>query len=372
MISEINTRNEGIALLDRVRMMHEGNDVVVHWSEMDVPDGHISIPLLVNEQLDVLRKDYLSWIYDLGETRIRGESVRNHLKIDEDFSFWWMTLLAEKPPLKTQSIYTVFKLRAFEKFYLDSGYKKIILYSNDKVLRDVISGWCKELGHAFQWKREKKEGQFHFNLRRVYKAMPPLFQAFFVLLRRLLSRRVLLKPIRKIPSDKRQATIVTYFPNIDMQKANDGVFRSRYWEQLHEVLDKGPWNINWVWIYVNDGSCSFGKAVNFRQKFQNSEKGGNKYYFLEEFMNVATIYRAVILYFRVAFKSLRIRRFSKYFHFFRSYMDLWPAMSKDWYSSVLGPTAINGCLMIATFQSLISKLPDQEWGLYLYENKPWE
>jgi len=371
-VSGINTRSKGIVLLDRGRVWHEGDGIVVHWAAMDVPDGHVSIPLLVNEQLDVLRKEYLSWIYDLCETRIQGKSVREHLKIDEGFSFWWMTLLAEKAPLKTQSIYTVFKLRVFEKFYLDSGYKKIILYSNDRALRNVVSRWCKELGHTFRWKRERKEGQFRFNLRRVYKAMPPPFQAFYVLLRSLLSRRLFLKPISEIPFDKRQATIVTYFPNIDMQKANEGVFRSRYWEQLDEVLDKGPWGINWIWIYVNDGLCSFGKAVKFRRKFQNNEKGGNKYYFLEEFMNVEAVCRAVILYFRIVFKAFRIRRFSKHFHFFHSSMNLWPAMAKDWYSSVLGSRAIDGCLMITTFQSLVSKLPDQEWGLYPYENQPWE
>jgi surface carbohydrate biosynthesis protein (TIGR04326 family) len=89
-------------------------------------------------------------------------------------------------------------------------------------------------------------------------------------------------------------------------------------------------------------------------------------------MNVATVCRAVILYFRVALKAIGLPTFPDHFHFSNSSMNLWPVMAKDWYSSVLGPKAIDGCLMIATFQSLVSKLPDQEWGIYLYENQPWE
>ena len=39
---------------------------------------------------------FLAWIYELGETRIGDVRMVDHLALRPGFSYWWMTLLAEK------------------------------------------------------------------------------------------------------------------------------------------------------------------------------------------------------------------------------------------------------------------------------------
>jgi surface carbohydrate biosynthesis protein (TIGR04326 family) len=338
---------------------------------MDVPKDHTSVPLMVEQQIETLKQDYLNFTYDLGQIQLRGKSLREHLKVTETLSYWWMTLIAEKNPLKTTSIYTVFKLRAFEKYYLKSGYRGIILCSDNWLLRKVLSQWCNRLGHPFEWVRNKN-WLVHIDRGNISKKIPSPLRAGFRLFRLLFSRRKYLNSIKKLPSNGRQATIITYFPNIDMKKAEAGTFRSRYWGNLHEVLAKGTLSINWVWIYAYDGVCDFKKAVKYRAEFQLNETGNNRYYFLEEFLNTRTIGRALMLYCRLALKALTISSVTDQFRISNSLMDLWPVLAEDWYASISGSTAIDGCLKIAAFQTLASKLPRQQWGLYLYENQPWE
>ncbi|MCP4690300.1 MAG: hypothetical protein GY859_19765, partial [Desulfobacterales bacterium] len=78
----------------------ERGQTAVYWSRFDVPGGAVSIPFLVNEDSVALRDEYLPLIHDMGEIRVDGKSVREHLKIGKGFSFWWLTMLAQKSPLK--------------------------------------------------------------------------------------------------------------------------------------------------------------------------------------------------------------------------------------------------------------------------------
>ena len=59
-------------------------------------DKIVSIPRLVEKNSVVLKKRYLAWIFDLGETVIRGKRVVDHLEISPGFSFWWMSLISQK------------------------------------------------------------------------------------------------------------------------------------------------------------------------------------------------------------------------------------------------------------------------------------
>ena len=75
-----------------------GGWTTVLWSSFGVrgdPEA-ISIPKLVEEQADTLKARYLAWIYDLGETRLSGKRLVDHLELRPGFSYWWLTLLGEK------------------------------------------------------------------------------------------------------------------------------------------------------------------------------------------------------------------------------------------------------------------------------------
>ena len=48
-----------------------------------------------------LREKYLSWIHELGQSRIRKKRLIDHLVIQDGLSYWWMTLFVEKSPWKS-------------------------------------------------------------------------------------------------------------------------------------------------------------------------------------------------------------------------------------------------------------------------------
>ncbi len=362
-----------LVLLDKGAAWHGAPPLLVaHWAEMEVPPGHDSIPWLVENQAKLLRQEYLAWVHDLGESVQGGRSLKEHLDLGGDFSFWWLTRIAEKSPLKSPGIFEVFKLRAFEGLYLTSGCRGIILCSADPRLNRVLSCWCRKIGHHYLWARHG-ESPRQQGLKAIFRRLPQPVQALGTLLKRLWTRRRHVSAIKRVSSGGRQATVVTYFPNIDPKLSEQGIFRSRYWGELHDLLDRGPWLVNWIWLFSPQSEeYSFAQAMNLRNQFNEKAHGRARHYFLEEFMTAKTLLLAVSLYLRVLWIGLSLKSARKAFHFPGSSINFWPFLAWDWEASIFGPVALDGCLALATFQSLVKLLPRQEWGLYLWENQPWE
>ncbi|MDC1100583.1 hypothetical protein OAS93_04790, partial [Gammaproteobacteria bacterium] len=45
---------------------------------------------------DKIKESYLKLIYDLGNVNIYNKTLAEYLKLDNNFSFWWLTLITEK------------------------------------------------------------------------------------------------------------------------------------------------------------------------------------------------------------------------------------------------------------------------------------
>ena len=54
------------------------------------------------------------------------------------------------------------------------------------------------------------------------------------------------------------------------------------------------------------------------------------------------------------------------------YHALWPLLGRQWRESLVGPTAVSNLLMAELFREVLSEIPQQRLGLYLYEGKGWE
>ena len=80
------------------------------------PDA-VSIPALIETNADLLKKRYLAWVYELGETSIQGKRLVEHLQLRPGFSYWWMTLFAEKCNYsKSKQIDDAIRLMAFDEW----------------------------------------------------------------------------------------------------------------------------------------------------------------------------------------------------------------------------------------------------------------
>jgi surface carbohydrate biosynthesis protein (TIGR04326 family) len=142
----------------------------------------ISISEKVEDDASGLRSKYLSWLYDLGTTEICGKKIIDNLEIRSGFSFWWMTLLAQRTnAFESRYILDIVKLMALEDLTNQfQALKFIRLVSNNKKLIISLKEFSEVKGYKFRSTSRHRTGR-GFSSKPFYRRFPYLLQAFFLL-----------------------------------------------------------------------------------------------------------------------------------------------------------------------------------------------
>ena len=364
--------------------------LVAVWDKGSVPDGQISIPVELNERLLPIRDDLAAWTYETGCARINGKLLEEHLRADDNLSMWWCSTLVEKHPKVTHNLFPALKLRALELLLDEKGVTRLELCAAagaDPWMEDVLGRFCKATGREFAVRRiggaeaAQPEG-LKAKLKACYYRLPaPVkalvrFPAWLWIVRRRLPRTPLSRPA--LPEGVKPASIVTYFPNIDMAAAKNGRFRSRYWEKLHDALqpaDGKPNRVNWVFIYFPAPQCSFPDAIKLRDRFRANGQDGASFHFLEEFLTNGDIAKSLVRFGKLLLSSRAVEpQVRELFRFPGSRMDLWPVLKDNWADSTRGWRALERCLMREAFRRYAEWAGPQEWTTFwdIYEYLPRE
>jgi surface carbohydrate biosynthesis protein (TIGR04326 family) len=366
-----------LVLLDKGACWNNPAKVVAHWSELSPTSGEESVCKEVDARAMAIKKEYLAWVYDLGRVEVEGQPLTKFLQIGDRLSFWWMTLKAEKSTFKSPGIYQVFKLRALESIYEKHACKGLIYCGGDAKLHCVLEQWCRKIGHPYQRNtssvkiRVKKTSAF----RKMHHKLPYGLQALGSLLKKWFSyflhvRRAVFDKV--VPADNPQITVVTFFPNIDLEKAGSGRFYSHYWEELHKLLDRLPISVNWVWLYFSSKDVPYREAVKIRNLCNSTDPEKYKHYIAEEFLTLRQFLKALGIFLRVYSRGLRLRNIRDRFQLTGSNINFFPLMEWEWKSSLFGPVAMDGALRIAMFESMAQKLRADPLAIYTWENQAWE
>lgn len=216
-----------------------GNWITVLWSRFggtNDPDI-ISIPTLVEEQADTLRARYLAWIHELGETHIHGKRLTDCLELRPGFSYWWMTLLAEKSYGKSTRLYDAVRLLALEDLIQIRHSRRITLASSDQALATAFRMWCRSADMGFEWRQSEQNGSRIPLKRFIFRLLPYMAQSAVWLPRYAWQRWPLKHKCKSLnTSAKAEITIVDYLVHLDRSALTTGRFASNYWTELIGML----------------------------------------------------------------------------------------------------------------------------------------
>ena len=98
---------------------------VLLWKGYKEQKNQRSILKYLDNNSDKLRSEYLYYIHSIGELKIGGKRIVEHLQIESDFSLWWMSLLAEKSPAKSKVPLDCLRLLAVNHFLLNHHYHSL-------------------------------------------------------------------------------------------------------------------------------------------------------------------------------------------------------------------------------------------------------
>lgn len=335
----------------------------------------VSIPQLIEDNAGALRTRYLAWIYELGQLRIHGRRLIEHLQLRPGFSYWWMTLLVEKNYGKSLCIADAVRVLAFTEWAAGRALDRITLASTNKPLAECLRGWCENTGIQFEWQRLAKPAESLTWVRRVYAALPLPLQALVWLVNYLKTRW----PLRGVGlqawrQTEGRITFVSYLFNLVPEAAQAGHYESRYWTELPDALLSEGSKTNWLHLYIQDELLPDAhQAASIIRRFNDTGRGIQNHVSLDSFLSLRVVLRALKDWGQLVWQGKRLQSLiaseaqvtpDKWYQ--------WPLFVEDWRQSVGGITALNSVLQLSLFEAAMQSLPRQQVGVYLQENQGWE
>jgi surface carbohydrate biosynthesis protein (TIGR04326 family) len=349
-----------------------GSGEVWGWHSFSQSGTVFSIPRYLEDHAPRIRQRYLSFVHDLGETVVRGKRVIDHLDLGDGFSLWWMTLIAEKSPLKSPALYACLRLIALQEILQQRRPGEVSLVSADAALAESISRLCASQQVGFSWKRCKVTGR-RWSARGLYEALPHALQG-------LLSVRHILKrwPLRKVArgpwaSGDHAVFICSYFIHLDAARCQRGEFYSRQWEALPELLHSAGRQINWIHLFLFSAAVpDTATGLGWVRRFNQSADEQGRHAFVDSELSLRTVWTTLTTWSWLLGAGWRLRKISAAFDPGGCAAWLWPMLRNDWGVSLAGTTAMSNCLALALFDAALAGMPRQRLGLYLHENQSWE
>lgn len=345
--------------------------IVYCWNGYAESGEKYSVLRYVEEHGERLRARYLKWIHDLGEANISGCRVIDALTVEEGFSYWWLTLLAEKSQWKSPCITDVIRLFAVEEILVARKASSLRVVTGNRKLAITLRDYCRVKRIEFCWERAFGVAT---SSRGVRALLPDPVRAL-ASLGKYLWRRWCFRagPVLDAKDRGREVFFCSYLFHLDAALARQGRFHSRYWEDLPRLIDEFGFRQNWLEIFyphpeIPDASV----AIELIRQFNGKGRPLHSHCMIDAYLDWPVVFRALSHWLSLCAKSWRLRAVRPAFTPDGSELSLWPLMRSDWYASLRGSVAISNCLWLALFDAALSRIPHQPLGLYLCENQAWE
>ena len=331
-----------------------------------------SVPRYLESHAAGIRQKYLAFIHDLGERRIEGKRVVDHMNWRDGFSLWWMTHLAEKSPLKSPRIYDCLRLIALEEILAKECPSHLTLITADKALARAIRRLCRNMRIGFGCQIQGRSNR-RWSLRRFYDALPYSVRGLLSL--RHIAMRWGLRKLRKPQwfSGENAIFICSYFIHLDRALCAQGQFHSRQWEGLPKSLRENGKSLNWIQLFLFSAVVpNLSTGLGWLRKFNHDARNQGWHAFLDSYVTYGRALGVLKTWLWLNTVSWRLRNIQAAFYPSDSAVWLWPILRCDWQSSLNGPVAVSNALCIALFDAALADMPRQAKGIYLCENQGWE
>jgi surface carbohydrate biosynthesis protein (TIGR04326 family) len=346
------------------------------WTGSENPSSQneLSISKLVESNADYYKKRYLSLVYSLGLESINGKSIIEHLKLEDNFSFWWMTLIPAKDLFyKSSHIEDIMRFMAFDNWAESHFINKLTLVSGNSILSECFKLWCARSNVKFNLEvLEEQHTKTQNPIRKIYNSIPLSIQGSIWLIRRIINCIPLWGlGVEQWKKSKGKITFVSYLSNLNEPSSNKGKFKSHFWGELPEVTKNESQNTNWLHMFIEDNFVANAKiAANTIRNFNNLAKGEQVHVLLESFLSWNVVLRTIQDWYRL---SKLTSLLDQYLHQKKDHdIEFWPFLSDELRQSLVGKIAVANILYFHLYKSALKSLPKQKLGIYLQENQSWE
>ena len=351
------------------------NHKTILWRKYNLENSidQISIPEFIEKNASLLKTRYLAWICDLGLAKISTSTVIKKLKIRENLSYWWMTPLAEKFNLsRSPQITDAIRIMAFAEWSKFAQIKSMMLVTNNVALVESLRIYCRDKCIEFKWCRSPDSAVKKSFKSKIYTILPNRVKAVMWLLqyfmRRWSCRSIGISEWR---NSKAKITFFSYFHYQTYDSVSEGRLESNYWGELPRILQTANKQSNWLHIFA-DSPKLFGanSARTLIKQLNNASSSTQTHILLDSFLSFKIFFKTIKDWCYIQNQLKKVEKVLSRTH--SEDLQIWPFFRNEYKKTSKGIRAIENILNLNLFEKACSLLPEQNTGVYLFEQQPWE
>ena len=327
------------------------------------------IALHLEQNAVEIRANYLGLIHELGSLDVDGRALSDVFMLRTDFSYWWLTLIAEKSnSAKKNNINLVLKLMALLHFLEGKAVTKIEVVTNNRDLGESINRISPSILASGADRKNflRVANAFQLELRRCKEIARELLKGFgwlFLFLWRSTHFRRTDREAWK--SMEGGATFFSYFYHL--RDPESGVFQSNYWTALPDGLRELEIQTNWIHLEITDSPLR-----NLSSRVDKTNEY-SEHYDHERHLILTSLFKY----------SLLFKVFKDWFKVIRAYVTaekiiskklgfMAPLMRQDLVKSCFGAECLHSLLHLSLLEEAAFYLTSSNKCIYLMENQSWE
>ena len=322
-------------------------------------DSKIDLFEYIDTNSNLLKKQYLEIVFNIGNLKINNIALRNVFDLN-GHSLWEMSLINEKNIYKTNSVFKTIKYLALKKILNENLNKDITIFFLEKSLQNILKKEFADKKLIFHNSNYSFKEKFKniLNQNRLYNY---IYFLYFFFKNCNFSKKV------KIDFSKKKFFIFSYFTHYDSKKFAENIFYPKQWAHLWEMVNN---HTNFIQLFIPDKKFKFFFQIkNFlkKKKIENLKSGN----FINEYITFKYFNKV-----RKDFKNLKSRvNFSEIENLFqgnKEYEFFYKINKELFISSLSGYALLQNLVWINIFDDILSRTPKHGFGIFLYENQPWE
>lgn len=341
--------------------------------------ARLNSALLIDKEVNRLGAGLPKWSAAIGAAQVGGASITESLRLKgERLSGWWLGLISEKNPAKTDAFLRIAQVEAVRKILAEGEFNECVIGVRDKPTREAIIHVCQKfcISHRAIGLASHFDSQVWIKgLLRNLGSLGDIIGAVIVWIqycwRGWLARRVM-GPLSGRSTSERSILFVTYFPALDMELAKHGIFRNKYGVELQSLLRSQDRQVTWLLMCVkNLYGADYGTSVRLARQLVDH---GERMFILEEFLKPGDAARGLFLWLRQARQARRLYKAIDSSVLFSGLIsaECEPLVKYLWTTSLLGTESIRGILFYLSFQRFFRDFQLFDDCLYYCEMQAWE
>lgn len=342
---------------------------VIIWNEYPTISNSKNIFSLASEvesRNEVIREQILAFVYQVGMKPFGKETVIETLEIRESFSWWWMTLFALRRWHDNSSHFELARLYALRGVLVEQQINELVVTESTSKIEQGLISLCESLGITIHLTRSKRQ-HYRNRIRRINLPKPVL--ALATLLKEVV-RSACLKT-HPTATNEGGTCFFDYFSGLNLEEFSRGTHKSRFWGPISGLAESLA-RTN-LWFHVFSPTTEFPKLCKAQQVLRSSgTEIYNSHRILARRLNFRIIRRALNIYLKTSWKSLKFPRESQLFVDDNLGLNASDLFRDEWIDSLRGKSAIYHALLLCTIEEILCSLPKQRAAFYIMENQPWE